>query len=272
MSAATSDARDGLDVRFVTVDGLPIRTAVRPGRLGPPLVMLTGIGASLEALLPFVDALQEREVVLLDVPGAGASPPPPRPLRFSAVADLVRGLTERLGYGTVDVLGVSWGGGVAQEFARRHGGVCRRLILAATATGAVMVPGDWRAMLELASPRRYGTPGHMARVAPTIYGGALRRDPALAEQCMQRLSGGTVRGYYNQLYATIGWTSVHWLHTLRQPTLILAGGDDPIVPLANARMMAALIPGARLEVIDCGHLFLLTKPDETARTVLDFLG
>jgi pimeloyl-ACP methyl ester carboxylesterase len=53
-------------------------------------------------------------------------------------------------------------------------------------------------------------------------------------------------------------TSLPWLRTLRQPTLVLAGDDDPIVPLVNARILAVCIPNARLRIVrGGGHLFLL---------------
>ena len=62
--------------------------------------------------------------------------------------------------------------------------------------------------------------------------------------------------YYLQLLAGFGWSSLPWLHALAQPTLIMAGTDDPIVPVANGRILASLIPDARLVTIDDGHLFL----------------
>ena len=81
-----------------------------------------------------------------------------------------------------------------------------------------------------------------------------------------------MRGYLAQLYAISFWTGVPWLWTLRQPTLVLAGDDDPIMPVANGRILARLIPNARLEVIrGGGHLFLLERPSEIAAVVADFL-
>jgi pimeloyl-ACP methyl ester carboxylesterase len=79
------------------------------------------------------------------------------------------------------------------------------------------------------------------------------------------------RGYLYQLLASAAWTSLPWLRLVRQPTLILAGDDDPIIPLANARLMAALLPGARLHVYQDGHLGLLTRAAELAAVVSDFL-
>jgi pimeloyl-ACP methyl ester carboxylesterase len=79
-------------------------------------------------------------------------------------------------------------------------------------------------------------------------------------------------GYYLQLIAGIGWTSLPWLPFLSQPTLVMAGTDDPIVPLANGRIMAKLIPDARLVTLDDGHLFLLTSACESARLITEFLS
>ena len=82
----------------------------------------------------------------------------------------------------------------------------------------------------------------------------------------------TVRGYVGQIYSIAGWTSTPWLWRLRQPTLVLAGNDDPIVPLINGRILAWLIPDARLQVIaGAGHLFILEDPAGVAARVCEFL-
>jgi len=86
------------------------------------------------------------------------------------------------------------------------------------------------------------------------------------------MKGATKYGYLLQLAAMTGWTSIHWLQTLNQPTLILAGTDDPLVPFFNAKMLARLIPNSQLALINDGHLFIVTHPEETARTVEKFLS
>jgi pimeloyl-ACP methyl ester carboxylesterase len=69
-----------------------------------------------------------------------------------------------------------------------------------------------------------------------------------------------------------GWTSLPWLHRVRQPTLILAGDDDPVIPLANARLMAWRMPSARLRVVEGGgHLFLLDQPETLVDDIPAFL-
>ena len=79
-------------------------------------------------------------------------------------------------------------------------------------------------------------------------------------------------GYLAQLYAISGWTSMPWLRRLALPALVLAGDDDPIVPLINGRILARMIPDARLHIVrDGGHLFLLERPAEIAAIVTAFL-
>ena len=83
---------------------------------------------------------------------------------------------------------------------------------------------------------------------------------------------GPSLGYLYQLAAGAGWTSLPLLPLVRQPTLILAGDDDPIIPVINARVMAALIPGARLHVYHGGHVELVLRPDLLAPLITEFLN
>ncbi len=208
-----------------------------------------------------------------DIPGTGGSPLPALPYRFSTLARLAERLLDALGYvGAVDVLGVSWGGALAQQFAYQHADRCRRLILAATSPGTLMVPGRPSALLKLVSPRRYRDPEYLQEVGPSLYGGAYRRDPDLLRKHGEQIRPPGGLGYAYQLLAGWGWTSAPWLRALRQPTLVVHGNDDPIVPLVNAKLLAALIRDARLHVVDDGHLFIVTRAAEIAPVVRRFLA
>jgi hypothetical protein len=79
-------------------------------------------------------------------------------------------------------------------------------------------------------------------------------------------------GYLYQLLAVTGWTSLPWLWSLPQPTLVLMGRDDPLVPPINGHILAGLIPNAELRMIDDGHLFMVTRPAETAALIEAFLA
>jgi poly(3-hydroxyalkanoate) depolymerase len=211
-----------------------------------------------------------RALVTFDVPGVGHSPLPRRPYRLATIVRLAARLLDHYGHDRCDVLGISWGGAVAQQFARSEAGRCRRLVLCATAPG-LMVPAHPRVLVKLASPRRFISAEYARRVSADIYGGDFRRDPALAALAFQHIRWQSRLGYYLQMAATAGWTSLPWLWALEQRTLVMAGADDPIAPLPNARLLRWLIPHAELTVLDCGHLFLLTRPDQSARAIEEFL-
>ena len=271
------------ELRTVAVDGRLLRVAVRPGHrepgqpARPPLLLINGIGASLELLEPFTVLVDPAvEVIRFDPPGVGGSAQAPGPYRFTGLCRLIARLLTELGHDQVDVLGISWGGAVAQHFATFQRSRCRRLVLVATATGAVMVPARPSVLAHMITPRRYLDRGYLQRVAGGIYGGSARDDPAAIGAVMHGGDGsnrvGASRGYVYQLAAGAAWTSVPFLRWLRQPTLILSGDDDPIIPLANARLLHLLIPNSRLHVYHGGHLGLVTEATELAPLVNDFLA
>src|SRR5438445_4654596 len=271
---AESVAKSGaIEARHVTIDGQPLQVAVKHGGgVGPPLLLFNGIGANWELARPFLEALTSTTTVIFDVPGVGASPRPLLPYRPSTLARLAAGLAAELGYTEVDAAGVSWGGGVAQQFAHRYPKLCRRLVLAATAPGFTMVPARPSVLWKMATPRRYTDKGYMNGIAADIYGGAFRDDPSLIGRHAAAMRGTRNLGYLYQLLAMAGWTSLPWLWSLPQPTLVLMGSDDPLVPSINGRILAFLIPNAQLRMIDDGHLFMVTRPAETAAILEAFLA
>ena len=262
--------------RHVEVDGLRLRVSMRSSETGqPPLLLCNGLGARLEIWEPLRRALGDVPTIAFDAPGVGGSDTPRYPPTFRSLARTVDRLLATLGLELVDVLGVSWGGALAQELARRHPGRVRRLALAATAAGWTAVPGTPAAMLIMATPYHHWSRSYFERVAPALYGGEIRADPSLLEsQGLLRFIGPvTARGYAWQLLAARRWTSLPWLHRLPQPTLVLAGDADPIVPLVNARLLAWRIRRATLHVVPGGsHLFLATRADEVAPRIRDFLA
>jgi len=263
----------GVEARMIWVGDQQLMVAVkRAVSAHPPLLLFNGIGANWQLAEPFLDALTDTTAIIFDLPGVGGSPLPASPYRPSGIASLGARLVTDLGYHQVDVTGVSWGGGMAQQFAHQYPKICRRLVLAATSPGAIMVPGNPRAILKLATPRRYWDKDYVRRSAPDIYGGAFKRDPSLIDRHAGAMSGVRGLGYLYQLLAMVGWSSLPWLSTLQQPTLVLMGRDDPLVPVANGRILAHLIPNARLEIIDDGHLFMVTRARETAERIEKFLS
>lgn len=235
--------------------------------------MCNGIGASLDLLQPFVDQLDPSiPVVRFDVPGTGGSPVPRLPYLYTTLATMMGTLLDQLHYRDVDVLGISWGGGLAQQFAFQNPNRCRRLVLVSTATGWMMVPAKWSVLSKMVGNKRYRDADYARTIASEIYGGVLREKPELARELLNSLEPvGSRRGYLLQLLAASGWTSLPFLPLIRQPTLVVAGTDDPIIPLANARIMARLLPNAELHTYDDGHLGLVVKAEELAPRIARFL-
>ena len=251
------------DIRTLRVAEQNLRVAMM-GRADAErtLLVFNGIGASLETVAPFAERFKRTRIVTFDVPGVGGSPAPKLPYRLSWLSRLAGRLLDKLDIGAVDVFGVSWGGALAQQFVHDHPERSRTLTLAATSPGTMTKP---------ATPRRYTDPEYMLKIGPDIYGGQLRSDRRRLEEHAAALGTGSSRGYLYQLLAGVGWTSWLWLPQFKLPVLIMMGADDPIVPLVNGRILASRLPDARVEVVDCGHLFILTHPEETAQTIEQFL-
>jgi poly(3-hydroxyoctanoate) depolymerase len=253
------------------------RATVRVAEVGTgtPLLLINGIGATLDTWRPLGKRLSDRHrLILFDAPGTGASAELRQPLRMPGLAQLVVELLDRLGEGQVDVLGYSWGGALAQQLAHDTPDRVRRLVLASTAPGLGGRLPSLVALTFLSSPLRFLPASYLGWLSPMIYGGASRSGgsrsrvgAALVGEPASQL------GYAHQMYAINGWTSLPWLHRIRQPTLVISGDDDPLVPLDNARILAERIPNAQLAVIPGGgHLWMLEAPDRSAAVVTRFLS
>lgn len=237
----------------------------------PPILFFNGIGANIEAVAPLAEKLTERGFIMFDMPGTGESPDPTMPYNPFSMAWTATQVLDKLDVDTVDVMGVSWGGALAQHFALQHPKRTRRLVLAATTAGMMMVPGNPKALSKMADPRRYIDPKFMNEHFMTLYGGMTKR-PGSKEDHIGRLKPPSPRGYLYQLLAMVGWTSLPALPFLDKEVLIMMGDDDQIVPAINGKILSAAIRNSRLEIFEGGgHLFLLTHADESVAILRDFL-
>jgi poly(3-hydroxyalkanoate) depolymerase len=254
-----------------TVDGRTLRVAVwrastTSGKL--PILFFNGIGANIEAMAPMAEQIDDRDFITFDMPGIGGSPDPVVPYNAILMARIADQLLDRFEMPLVDVMGVSWGGAMAQQFALQNNARVNKLILVATSAGMLMIPGNPAALLKMADPRRYIDPDYMAKHFKTLYGGMVGNK---AEH-INRLKPPSKTGYFYQLLAMMGWTSAPFLPFLKTETLIMMGSDDQIVPLANGKFLNFLIPNSELLVIDDGgHLFLLSHVEESIAAINGFL-
>lgn len=257
--------------QYQTIAGQRLRIVANFEGEGTPLLIFNGIGASAGLLRPLMLRLKV-PVITFDLPGVGASKPSLIPRRMRDLARLATHVLDSLDVRRCHVMGISWGGGLAQQFARQYPQRTERLILAATSTGHVMVPPNPSVILRMATPLRYLSANYFKKIAGEIYGGDFRNNPARSQEHAKHMTPPSITGYLSQLYALTGWTSLFWLHEIQAPALVMAGTDDPIIPLINARILANRLPNGSLNTYDCGHLFMLTRAKQVARDIDDFLG
>lgn len=260
------------EVRFVTVGATTFRVGLHGE--GPPLLMMAGIGGNIEMWEPLADRLPGRRLIMFDAPGAGRTDPLDHSAPMREVAGLVAGLLNALGCDRADVLGHSFGGTLAQQFARDHPGSVRRLVLAATVPGLGGLQNPARPMQLLSMVATREPERRRARMA-RLLGGRSERDPdvlAVYER-NREANPASLGGYRHQLRTISGWSSLPFLRSLKMPTLILAGGQDPMVPTVNSRLFCWLMPDARRYVLaDAGHLLLLDQPEDVAPEIDRFLS
>ncbi len=283
-AAGDSGWRD-VRLRVHTTDAAGTSIAWSEIGTGPALLLLNGTGSPMNEWDPALLAglAVSRRVIVFDYPGLGQSGPAPGRWRFDSAADWTAALLRRVLPGaSVDVLGWSMGGFIAQRLAVRHPQLVRRLVLAATNPGgddAVLGPpwvqqadsdpaGDDAAYLATNYPR--------TSVAQSAGRSFLRR-LASALETGAYPSGPVPSSTYDAMVAAEDpWLRSNAnrdsLHGLSIPTLVITGARDVITPPVNSRRMAALIPGARLSLVPgAGHSFLFQRPRHVARLVLGFL-
>jgi pimeloyl-ACP methyl ester carboxylesterase len=272
----------GADARVIEerirICGLDVHVSIRPAPgAATPLLLLMGIGGNTGMWHPLGGLLgADRTVIAFDVPGTGRSATPPVPLPLPVIGLIATRVLDHAGVGRVDVLGVSWGGLLAQQVAIAHRKRIRRVVLANTHSGVLSVPPTPKALRTLLSTRRYRDAEAFAEALATFGGHPAGADAAagLRPHIAARLAHPpTRRGYWFQLLSISTWSSLPLLPLLRRPTLLLAGDDDSAVPAINARIMAGLLPDAELVVVPGGgHLMLFDRAAQIAPVIRRFLA
>jgi poly(3-hydroxyoctanoate) depolymerase len=187
---------------------------------------------------------------------------------------IVLSVLRRLEVREVDIMGLSWGGLLAQQIAIMTPLRTRRVVLLSTNVGLGSRAGSWRATKTLLTQRRYKSADGMAVAVNTFGGDTNRIARADHPHTLARLARPpTTRGYYSQLVGVLGWSSPPWLWLISQPTLVVSGEDDLAVPPINARRLAKLIRHSQLEIVSgAGHLFAVERPRQAADLVVRFLS
>lgn len=246
------------------------RVYVREVGEGPPLLLINGLGAHSAMWETLERTLPGLRIVEFDLPGAGQSDVPWKPVSIERLARLSRSILDHFEIDCADVLGYSMGGIVAQQLAAETPERVRRLVLLATTPGLGQMQGDVKAMLNIMTPLRYMSRHAYARTIGGLVGGRARHDKRwIDEQGALRLKHApSWRGYLGQLLSMSRWSGLPLLGTIEQPVLVVTGDDDPLTPVVNGMMLAHLLPNGRLLVCpDEGHLIAM-DPDSVAHPAI----
>ena len=253
---------------FATVNGLHLYYE-RSG-VGPPLLFISGTGGDLRTKPNQFDGPLPRsfDMVSYDQRGLGRSDKPDAAYTMADYADDAAALLDHLGWPRANVIGVSFGGMVAQELVLRHPARVRRLVLACTSPGGA--GGSSFPFHEIEHLKGVARARYMIPISDT------RRDDAWAtahpeayEKLVEMAAAdpfadepGRADGAHRQLDARAGHDTWARLPQIACPVLVAAGRYDGIAPLDIQTRLAGRIPGARLQVFEGGHLFMIQ--DRTA--------
>lgn len=239
---------------------------------GPRVLLITGTGNDLRAdpqraEHPLANA--GFRVLMFDQRGLGQTSKPDRPYSMAEYADDAATLLTVLGWTSAAVIGISFGGMVAQHLAIRHPHLVERLVLACTSSGGEGGSSyDLLALNELPEDERIRTSvkvmdsrNDLSTSPPTWAPGfeRLARQSAAARRFALE-DPASARGALRQLEARAAHDTWHLLTTIATPTLCMGGQYDNQAPVDNVRRLAARIPNAHLEFFDGGHGFLLQDP------------
>ena len=239
-----------------------VRLHVEQAGRGPAVLIISGTGGDLRHRPSPLEwpLVQSFGLTAFDQRGLGRSDRPDGPYTMADYADDAAAVLDAVGLDRAHVLGVSFGGMVAQELAIRHPGRIDRLVLACTSSGGpggssyplhefADLPMDERAvrLMELSDTRwdaswRSAHPERAARILESF-----RRPPPDA-------------GGREQLQARSTHDAWSALTSVTIPVLVCAGRYDGIAPLHNSRALADRLPFGDLRVFEGGHLFLAQDP------------
>jgi pimeloyl-ACP methyl ester carboxylesterase len=244
---------------------------------GEPLVLVPGFGTGAWIWYRQVPGFAEKfRVVVFDPRGVARSEGRDEPFTMRQFADDLAALLEALGVESAHVLGASFGGFVAQEFALAHPARTRSLILCCTSYGgAGHRPPSPETLAAIASTKGLNTE---ERVRENLL---LAFSPRFVEERPEEVErvislrgeyGVPEHAYLRQLQAAVAFDAAARVGRVTAPTLVITGDADRIVPHENSLNLAAAVPGSTLRVVEGGsHTFFIERPDEFNRAVVEFV-
>ena len=260
----------------VSVNGLKLYYEIEGE--GAPVVLIPGFAAGRWIWFKQTGDLSRKfRVILFDPRGVSASDKPKGSQTIGLLADDVAHLLQRLRIERAHIVGASFGGFVAQEFALKYPSMTRKLVLCCTSFGGPnhVVPTP-ETLLALASTKGLNSEERMRQNLLLAFSpDYVRTQVAEVDQVVQLRAANEVpeHVYLSQLQAAMSFNAESRVEQIDAPTLVLSGDADVIVPVENALNLAAKIPGAELRIVEGGsHTFFIERAAEFNRLVSEFLS
>lgn len=244
---------------------------------GEPLVLVPGFGTGLWIWYRQVPTLAERfRVIVFDPRGVARSTAADEPFTMRDLADDLAALLEELKVEHAHVLGASFGGFVAQEFALAHAARTRSLVLCCTSYGgAGHIPPAPETLAAIASTKGLNTEERVRENLLLAFSPRfVEEHPEEVERVINLRAENVVpeHAYLRQLQAAVAFDAAARVGAIDIPTLVITGDEDVIVPHENSLNLSSAIHGATLRVIDGGsHTFFIEQAEEFNRAVVEFI-
>ena len=244
---------------------------------GEPLVLVPGFGTGLWIWYRQVPAFAERfRTIIFDPRGVARSEAPDAPFTMRDLGEDLAALLEELQIEKAHVLGASFGGFVAQEFALAHPERTRSLVLCCTSYGGSgHVPPAPETLAAIASTKGLNTEERVRENLLLAFSPRfVERQAEEVERVISLRAENDVPeyAYLRQLQAAVAFDAAARVGRITAPTLVITGDADAIVPHENSLNLAAAIPGSTLRVVEGGsHTFFIERPEEFNRAVFEFI-
>ncbi len=244
---------------------------------GAPVVLIPGFAAGRWIWFKqTADLSRDFRVIVFDPRGVSASDKPEGPQTISLLAGDVAHLLETIGVESAHIVGASFGGFVAQEFALKYPAMTRKLVLCCTSFGGPNhVAPSTDTLAALASTKGLNSEERMrANLLLAFTPEYVRREVSEVDRIVHLRATNEVPEhiYLSQLQAAMSFNAESRLDQITSPTLVLTGDADVIVPVQNSRNLAAMIPGAELKIVAGGsHTFFIEQADQFNRIITEFL-
>jgi pimeloyl-ACP methyl ester carboxylesterase len=244
---------------------------------GEPLVLVPGFGTGLWIWYRQLPDFAERfRTIVFDPRGVARSQAPDAPFTMRDLAEDLAALLEELKVERAHILGASFGGFVAQEFALAHPGRTRSLVLCCTSYGgAGHRPPSAETLAAIASTKGLNTEERVRENLLLAFSPRfVEEHPDEVERVINLRAENFVpeHAYLRQLQAAVAFDAAARVGGINVPTLVITGDADVIVPHENSLNLAAAIPGATLQLVEGGsHAFFIERPDEFNRAIVEFI-